>query len=333
MNKKWSTNFSIIQTVMNKTNLLSFKWMVVFIITFMGAHAYAQQKSISITIDDVPNTTKYQKDNFNPKLLNVLDSLKVPFTIFINEGMIYKTEFLDKNKHLLEKWIEKKQIINGNHTYSHSRYSEVGFDNFSKDIEQGEKLLKEYAFRNNKDVKYFRFPFNDMGMDSIQHIKIREYLKSKGYTIAPFTIESSDWMFDAVYRHYLENDETEKAENIGNLYVIKTMELITFFEAMSETLYNRPVKHIYLCHDNAINADYLSEIIERLIKEKYDIVSFEESLTDSIYQQADNYYKKWGISWLYRWMSAQKERVEWMKQEPDLSEIENTYNEIFKKQN
>lgn len=313
--------------------LLAFKWMVVFMITFMASYAHAQQKSISITIDDVPNTTEYLKVNFNPKLLNVLDSLKVPFTIFINEGMVYKTEFLDKNKHLLEKWIDKKQVVIGNHTYSHSRYSEVGFDSFSKDIEQGEMLTKEYAYRNNRDVKYFRFPFNDMGKDSIEHIKIREYLESKEYTIAPFTIESSDWMFDAVYRYYLESGEKEKAQNIGNLYVMKTMELISFFEAMCETLYNRPVNHIYLCHDNAINADYLAEIIERLRKEKYDIVSFEESLTDTIYQQSDNYYKKWGISWLYRWMSSQKERVEWMKKEPVLSEIENTYNKILNKQN
>lgn len=287
---------------------------------------------IAITIDDVPNTISYQKNDFTAGLLNVLDSLDVPFTIFINENKIYKTEFLDKNKDLLKKWIENDQAIIGNHTYSHSRYSAVGFDDFVKDIELGEALTNEYASEKNKEVAYFRFPFNDMGKDSIQHMQMREYLTSKGYITAPFTVESSDWMFDVIYRHYLESGQTEKANEIGKLYVNKTLELIAFFEAMSDSIYHRPVKQIYLCHDNAINTRYLAEIIERLQKENYEIVSLDESMTDDVYRQEDRYYKKWGISWLYRWMSTQQERVEWMNQEPDLTEVEKTYNEIVNKE-
>ena len=289
---------------------------------------FSQQKTISITIDDVPNTTKYQKDDFSPLLLNVLDSLKVPFTIFINEDKIYKTEMLDKNKELLEMWIKNEHTIIGNHTYSHSRYSEVGFESFIKDIEKGDSLTELYATKYNKDLKYFRFPFNDMGKDSIQHIQIKEYLKSINYTIAPFTVESSDWMFDTVYQYYLKNGEFEMAKSIGEQYVDKTIELVHFYERMVTSLYKRPVQHIYLCHDNVINADYLAEIISRLKREDYNIVSFEESFTDPIYFQRDTYYKKWGISWLYRYMKTQEERVKWMKQEPSLSKIENMFNEI-----
>lgn len=308
--------------------LLYCTWLLV-LIGLMSISAHAQQKSISITIDDVPNTTKYQKDNFSPSLLHVLDSLKVPFTIFINEDKLYKTEHSEKNKDLLKKWIENDQAIIGNHTYSHSRYSEVGFDSFVKDIEQGEVLTKQYVSMSGKEIKYFRFPFNDMGKDSIQHLQIKEYLKSKNYTIAPFTVESSDWMFDAVYQHYLEKGETEKARAIGKQYVNKTIDMIKHFEAMSASIYNRPIKHIYLCHDNAINADHIIEIIDRIRKENYRIESFKESLTDPIYKQKDRYYKKWGISWLYRWMNTQNERVEWMKQEPDLKEIEKMYRAIL----
>ena len=63
-----------------------------------------------------------------------------------------------------------------------------------------------------------------MGKDSTQHFQIRAYLKSKNYTIAPFTVESSDWMYDAVYRYFLENGELERAGDIGKLYVNKTIE-------------------------------------------------------------------------------------------------------------
>lgn len=307
------------------------KWKVFIAIACMNVSVHAQQKSVAITIDDVPNTTKYQKDHFSPVLLDKLDALKVPFTIFINEDKIYKTAFLDENKSLLEKWIENDRAIIGNHTYGHSGYSEAGFDRFVKDIEQGEVLTRHYAAKFNKEVSYFRFPFNDLGKDSISHIRIREYLGSKGYTIAPFTVESSDWMFDVVYRHYLEIGENEKAAAIGKQYVAATIELIKHFEVMSEALYNRPVKHIYLCHDNDLNADYLVEIIARLREENYEIISFEEALKDSIYEQEDFYFEEWGISWLYRWMASREERVDWMKREPDLTAIENACNELLKK--
>jgi peptidoglycan/xylan/chitin deacetylase (PgdA/CDA1 family) len=298
---------------------------------FVNISAYSQQKSISITIDDVPNTTKYLKENFKPSLLNVLDSLDIPFTIFINEDKISNNEFEYENKELLELWIKHKHSIIGNHTYSHSRYSAVGFDQFVEDIEQGETLTKQFAKKHNKELKYFRFPFNDLGADSAQHIQIRNYLKAKNYVIAPYTVESSDWMFNYVYWYYLENGEIEKAKAIGAQYVDKTIELLSFYESLARSIYKRPVKHIYLCHDNYINTDYLSEIIARLKQKDYEIVSFEESLTDPIYEQEDTYYKKWGISWLYRWMDTQKERVSWMKQEPDLSEIQRLYEEILKK--
>lgn len=299
----------------------------IFIINFMSLNA--QQKTISITIDDVPNTALYQKDHFTSKLLNALDSLKIPFTIFINEGKIYKTDFQDKNKLLLEKWIKNNSAIIGNHTYNHFRYSDIGFEDFTQDIEKGEILTKEYALLNKKEVKYFRFPYNDLGKDSIQHSQIKKYLEQKGYTIAPFTIESSDWMFNAVYLYYFKNGEIDKAKTLGNLYVEKTIELIRFFNTMSNKIYNRPIKQIYLCHDNAINTDYLPEIIKKLENDHYEIISFEASLTDAVYQQTDHYFKKWGISWMYRWMITQNERVEWMKKEPDFKEIENIYNEIF----
>ncbi len=310
--------------------ILSNRLIVLGAILQINFMTFSQQKTISITIDDVPNTANYEKDHFRPILLNILDSLKIPFTIFINEDKIYKTAWLDKNKELLETWVKNEHAIIANHTYSHSRYSEVGFESFIKDIEKGDSLTKVYASKYNKVVKYFRFPFNDMGNDSLQHIQIREYLKSKKYTIAPFTVESSDWMFDTVYQYYLSAGDTVKAKAIGQQYVDKTIELLNFYEKIAIEIYQRPIKHIYLCHDNAINADYLAEIISRLKQADYSIVSFEESLKDPIYKQKDTYYKKWGISWLYRYMDTQEERVKWMKLEPDISKIETLYNQINK---
>lgn len=300
--------------------------LTVFGLLCIGAKG--QQKTISITIDDVPNTQKYRDDGFRSIFLDRLDSLDVPFTVFFNESKVFQNESIKKNIELLERWIAHQNSNLGNHSFSHLRYSEVGYARFIDDIQKGEKLSDSLAILHKKSIDSFRFPFNDLGKDSLQHVHIKAYLSDRGDEIAPFTIESSDWMYDAVYRYYLEIGEHDKAKKIGQLYVIKTMELLGFFERMAVEIYGRPISHIYLCHDNSINADYIHHLVSALRIDGYQIVSYDESLLDQVYRQEDNYFQKWGVSWLFRWMATQNERVHWMKQEPDLTEIQQLFDQL-----
>ncbi|WP_057936783.1 polysaccharide deacetylase family protein [Algoriphagus resistens] len=302
--------------------------IVLGIFIFLGYGAFGQQKSISITIDDVPNTLKFHDDGFRSVLLERLDSVDIPFTIFINESRIFQNEIAEKNKMLLVRWIAHRNSSIGNHGFSHLRYSEVGFDRFVEDVQKGSVLSDSIASHYGKSIGSFRFPFNDLGKDSTQQVQIKEYLKASDGQIAPFTVESSDWMFDSVYCYYLEKEEYEKAKELGELYVAKTMELLSFFEGMAEEIYGRPISQIYLCHDNGINADYLPELVSALRNEGYEIVGFEDSMKDPVYSQDDKYNQKWGVSWLYRWMQTQEERVQWMKQEPDLTEIQQLFEKV-----
>lgn len=59
----------------------------------------------------------------------------------------------------------KKGMVLGNHTYSHRRASEMGFEAFVADIEKTERLIED-AYRRTDIVrpgKYFRFPHLDRG--------------------------------------------------------------------------------------------------------------------------------------------------------------------------
>lgn len=307
------------------------RFLSLVIVVFCFNPGFSQQKTIAITIDDVPDTYGYMKMNGEAELLDMLDSLGVPFTIFVNEGKVYQTDSVERNKQLLQDWIENERSLVGNHTYGHLRYSEVGFDRFTEDVRKGEQLSGEYAVQSGKSIPYFRFPFNDLGSDSLQHAAIETFLDSVGYIVAPFTIESSDWMYDYVYCHYLKQGDWEKAQQIGDEYVWKTMELVQFFERMSDSVYGRIIPHIYLCHDNALNAAFLDDVIRQLQRKGYRIESFETILKDPIYNNPVNYYKKWGISWMYRWMTSRNEQIGWMKQEPELHEIQSLYDTLTEK--
>ncbi len=307
----------------------SVKYLILFLasIFFHVNSAYCQTQ-VAITIDDVPNIRKYQKDNFDSILLNKLDSLSIPVAIFINEGQIYKNDSVVKNIELLQNWIKRDYITAGNHSFSHSRYSEVGLELFIEDINKGESYSKELSSKYNKSIKYFRFPYNDLGKDSIQQKQIQNYLTKKEYIITPFTIESSDWMFNYVYEYYLKTGNIKKAAEIGMLYVDKTMQTFDFFNSLAINQYGRAINQIYLCHDNSLNADYLNDIIKLLKEKEYTFISLDEAILDSVYQQKINYWKKWGVSWLYRWMDDKKERKRVMQQEPHMDAIYKLYESL-----
>lgn len=280
-------------------------------------------KRVAITIDDVPNTRNFEQNQYQSKLMDELDSLNLPVTIFINEG---KLEYGKKKKNveLLSDWISREYATAANHTYGHSRYSDVGYEEFVKDIQKGEKYTRPLAKKNDKELRYFRFPFNDLGKDSSEHVQIADFLSSSQYISTPFSVETSDWMFNAVYEKYINQGELEKAKQIGEMYVNETIRTFAFFDSLMRRQYGRNVDQIYLCHDNRLNEDYLSSLVDRLDSVGYEFVSLDEAMKDEVYSQEDTYWKKWGISWCYRWMNPDERRPNMMK-EPNLGGIEELY--------
>lgn len=280
-------------------------------------------RRVAITIDDVPNTRTFTNNNFSSKLLQELDSLSIPITIFINEGLIFRKDSV-KNKELFDNWMKRSYVTPGNHTYSHFRYSEVGYNSFTEDVLKGEILSQEMAAKHGKDLKYFRFPYNDLGTDSSEHAQILNFLDDHNYVLTPFTIETSDWMFNSIYKKYLKIGDSVKAREIGQMYVDETIRSFAFFDSLTQHQNGRNVDQIYLCHDNRLNEDYLPELIERLRVEGYDFISLNDALKDPIYEKENSYWKKWGITWCYRWMTS-AERKRWMNLEPNLGGIEGIF--------
>ena len=113
---------------------------------------------------------------------------------------------------------------------------------------------------------------------------------------------------------------------------ILCQQVFDFYDKLSIKDYGRSIDQIYLCHDNKINSDFLAKLVDELKKKDYKFVRLDKALTDKVYSSKDNYLKKWGISWFYRWMPTQKERVKWMRQEPSTSKIEKLYNTLSKQQ-
>ena len=280
---------------------------------FIAQAAIAQPKAVAITIDDVPNIQTYQGYTFSSQLLGVVNTLELPVTIFINEKNIYGNQFATQNRQGLVKWLNNPYVTAGNHTFSHLNYSDTTLDGFKKDIKKGSLITRETL---KKNPKYFRFPYNNMGKDSIAHHQIEKYLKESGYINTPFTIESEDWAFNSAYEEAWKKGDIKKADEIGHMYIAHTIKLFEYFEKISLELYGRNIRHIYLCHDNHLNADYLMDLLTTLTKQGYKFISLDDALKDKIYQSKDYYTGPYGFSWVYRWQEDEAKRKSLMKQEP-----------------
>lgn len=287
------------------------------------------QKQVAITMDDIEQRNAYLPEDFKATMLDTIIALDLPVTIFISEGRLFADDSV-KRFYNIERWVSNPLIHVGSHTYSHLYYSDTTFSFYTRDIERGLAVSAPIAHKYGKTIRSFRFPFNCLGKDSLQHHQMLDYFAKKGMTIAPFSVESEDWAYNTVYEHYLSKGDTINASATGHRYVTQTLAMFHYLEKICQFQYNRDVRQIYLCHDNLINEHYLPQIIRALRKEGYETISFDKALADPVYQSADHYYKKWGISWIYRYNYEQLK--EFFKQEPN-DAIYREYEELMNEKN
>ncbi|MGV3599763.1 MAG: polysaccharide deacetylase family protein [Dyadobacter fermentans] len=292
--------------------------------------AHAQERSVAITIDDVPNVHLYAADGRSSQLLKKLDSLSLPVAIFINEGHLKQNQDFEQNKKLLESWISKPYMTVGNHSYSHPNYGEIGFDAFKEDVLKGEELSRKMAGDAGKKLEYFRFPFNGMGKDSAEQARMQAFLTEHQYISTPFTVESEDWLFTQLYEKALKEGKLEEAKAIGNRYVDLSLKLFDHFEGVALKVTGKPIKQIYLCHDNRLNTDYLPVLVQKLKEKQYRMISLAEALNDPGYRLPLHYRGNWGFSWVYRWVKNAGERRSLMQNEPSDKEAQQAYEALTK---
>jgi peptidoglycan/xylan/chitin deacetylase (PgdA/CDA1 family) len=104
-----------------------------------------------LTLDDSPSTRTRD-------LVDFLYKNDIPALLFVRGAR------MEENPGPILYALEKGLVL-GNHTYSHRRASEAGFDAFVADIEKTEALIEDAYARTGlpRPGKYFRFPHLDRG--------------------------------------------------------------------------------------------------------------------------------------------------------------------------
>ncbi len=277
---------------------------ILFLLLIFVCNISFSQKKIAITFDDLPSQSKSLEDNIyiTDHLLKILRDNNIKLTAFVNAG---KTEVEGEREQRiaqLQKWITDGHDL-GNHSYSHFDIGKVGLKTYEEDILKGEPLVQKLMNDAGKRMKYYRHPFLYTGKTVEQKDSLDKFLKEYGYTVAPVTLDNSDWLFAFDYYYAVKHDNKQLADSIVTSY-IEYMNMITdFFENTSQEYLGRQISQVLLVHANMLNADHFDKVIDMFKARGYEFVSLDEALTDAAYSMPDG-QMKWGRSWLHRWVIA-----------------------------
>jgi peptidoglycan-N-acetylglucosamine deacetylase len=167
-------------------------------------------------------------------------------------------------------------------------------------------------------MRYFRHPTLNTGKDLAAKEAFEKFLTEHGYTVAPVTIDNSEWLFaDAYNKAHLRGD-TATMKRVADAYVPYLEKVFEFYEQLSRDVVGYEVKQTLLVHANMLNADKFGDVVKMLKRRGYAFVTLDEALQDKAYSLPDKYTGPVGISWLQRWAITKGGQ---MRPEPELPPV------------
>jgi peptidoglycan/xylan/chitin deacetylase (PgdA/CDA1 family) len=298
------------------------------LITFSTIDGYSQPidssksvKSISITFDDLPlNIAHYvsteEMKSIVERLISKIRAEGMPVVGFVNENKLEVDGTLDVQRlNILRTWLDSG-IELGNHTYSHKSANGVPVSEFEQDIILGEKNIRGIMAERGMKLRYFRHPFLMTGRSMAVNNEITKFLVDHGYTVAPVTIDNSEWIFSAAYDQAKKNGDTSLMMIVGQEYMKYMKAKLQYYERQSEKLFGRQINQILLIHSNRLNSEYFTILCTMMKDLGYKFTTLEEALKDTAYSSPNTFTGRGGISWLDRWAITQGKTKEFFADEP-----------------
>lgn len=221
----------------------------------------------------------------------------------MNEDKLLVAGEIDARTALLAAWLDAGMDL-GNHGYGHLRFADSSLEEYEAAVLKGEVVTRWLLSRRGRAPRYYRHPYTQTGPSREAKQAFETFLAEHGYAVAPFTVENSDYIFDWLYAAARARGDDEQSGRLLRAYLDYNDTMMTFFEAEAQDFFGRPVAQVLLLHANALNADALPELLERLARRGYRFVPLDAALADPAYATRDGYIGPAGPSWLHRWRAG-----------------------------
>jgi len=275
----------------------------------------AAGRQVVVTVDDlpgaVPGTDKSPgklKDlkSENLAIVRVLRKHNVPAIGFVIEKKLQVSGERDARAAILEQWIDAGLEL-GNHTYSHVNFADTPLEEFEDDTIRGDMVTRGLLSGKGETERYFRHPALSTGPTPEAKAAFEGFLKSRGYQLAPVTVENADYEFNDVLDDARMHKDKQLAAKTKDEYLKHTQGMFLYVENASKKLFNREIPQVLLIHDNEINSELLDSLLTDLERKGYRFVSLADALSDPAYGSRDNFIGNLNscyLCWMNRLVAA-----------------------------
>jgi peptidoglycan/xylan/chitin deacetylase (PgdA/CDA1 family) len=287
---------------------------------FAGPRARGAERAVAVTFDDLPGghaavvaNDVASLEELTRKLLDAVRKHRIPAVGFVNEAKLFVEGEgpggVEGRTALLRMWLEAGLEL-GNHTYSHWDLDRTPLPQFQADVIRGEAVTRGLLQARGQTLRYFRHPFLHVGEEVGKRHAFEAFLASRGYTVAPVTVDNDEYVYAAVYADALRRGDAAAAARIGDDYLRYMDEVFSFFEDVSRRVVGREIRQVLLLHANRLNADRFDALAEALVRRGYRFIPLAEALKDDVYRRPDTFVGSPGNSWFNHWeVTAGRPRV------------------------
>jgi DUF1680 family protein/peptidoglycan/xylan/chitin deacetylase (PgdA/CDA1 family) len=285
-----------------------------------GSLGGASAKTMAVTFDDLPKSSGIEDvegaRRTTASILRVLEAHKAPAIAFVNEGKLYAgAQIVADRVALLQSWVDAG-IPLANHTYRHLDINNVPLEKYQDDVVRGERTYTRLQRGIGITERWFRHPFTHTGPTPEIKARLDRFLAGRGYRVAPFTIENSDWMFSAGYAKAKNAGDEALAARVREAYLVYTDTMLDWFETLAKEDFGRDIPQILLIHANELHTDALDALLTRIAQRGYRWATLGDAMKDAAYTTPDAFVGTYGPSWLHRRRVAKKLPPR-MKDEPE----------------
>jgi len=286
--------------------------------------AAAPERTVAFTFDDLPMSRDgayglERMQDVTPRLVGQLRRAGIVAVGFVNEAKLDKVDERPARTALLEQWLDAGMEL-GNHTYAHVSFWNTPLEDYKQQVLRGERVTRALLAERGHKPRYFRHPYLNTGPDLPTKEAFERFLAEHGYRVAPVTVDNLDVTYALAYDKAFQQGDSALMRRIGGAYIEHMRESFAFSEALSRRLLDREPAQVLMLHANALNADYLDELVAMVKERGYGFVPVEQALRDPAYRSRDTYTGRQGLSWLQRWAITQGEEpgrepreVEWVR--------------------
>ncbi len=277
------------------------------------------KRRVAVTFVAMPMVTTFHAPRAERDMRDLIAALaarNVRSVGFVNAGQLQQDGKTNEDKvALLRLWLDAGHEL-GSEGYAHPNLFKTPLEDYKRDVLRGEELTSRLARERGSALRYFSYPYLNVGPDRATKESFEKFLAARGQRIHKVTIDNWDWIYGRVYADARRAEDEAKMRRVADEYVEYMERAFEFYETLSRDTLGYEPPQVLMLTANGVNCQKAGDLLAMLERRGYEFVSLDEAMSDPAYAQPDGYTGEWGISWLQRWAMAKGQAF---REEPYLS--------------